>query len=139
MFTPAGCHGWFFDLIADGMSGPVFSFDPDSRAAVYQYLQSHAPGVFDHNEDMLTLYDKSRYLSRRTFNSWRDILKTNQIQIADSSWRNMLDYRHFDDYDCDYFQNIYQEAWEVDYLRSIGQYEIPEDREHRSSSGESSL
>ena len=75
LFTPAGCHGWFFDLIADGMSGPVFSFDPDSRAAVYQYLQSHAPGVFDRNEDMLTLYDKSRYLSRRTFNSWRDILK----------------------------------------------------------------
>ena len=70
---------------------------------------------------------------------WRDILKTNQIQIADSSWRYMIDYRRFDDYDCNYAEIIYKEAWEVDYLRSIGKYEIPEDRGHRSASaGESS-
>lgn len=74
-FRPAGCHGWFWDLISDGMSGPQFSLDPEARSAVYQYLQSHAPGVFDFEGDRLTLYDKSRYLSRRTFQPWRDILK----------------------------------------------------------------
>ena len=74
-FIPAGCHGWFWDLYADGFSGPMFSLDPEARSAVFQYLSSHAPGVFDQEGDRLTLYDKSRYLSRRTFNSWRDILK----------------------------------------------------------------
>ena len=66
---------------------------------------------------------------------WRDLLKTNQIQIADSSWRNMIDYRHFDDYDCDYAENNYKETWEVDYLKSIGQYAPPEDRGHGAVSG----
>ena len=66
---------------------------------------------------------------------WRDLLKTNQIQIADSSWRNMLDYRHFDDYDCDYAENSYKEVWEVEYLKSIDQYAPPEDRGHSTASG----
>ena len=43
---------------------------------------------------------------------WRDLLKTNQIQIAFSSWRNVVDYRRYDDVDYDYTKNNYKELWE---------------------------
>ena len=43
---------------------------------------------------------------------WRDLLKTNQIQVAFSSWRNVVDYRHFDDVDYDYTKHNYKETWE---------------------------
>ena len=43
---------------------------------------------------------------------WRDLLKTNQIQIAFSSWRNVVEYRHYDDVDYDYTDYNYKESWE---------------------------
>ena len=68
---------------------------------------------------------------------WRDILKTNQIQVAFSSWRYITDYRSYDDYDADLTKASYPETWEVDYLSSINQYVIPEDRGHGSTAAES--
>ena len=68
---------------------------------------------------------------------WRDLSKTNQIQVADSSWRYITDYRHYDDIDYDYSAPTYKELWEVDYLKSTGQYAPPPDRGHLSLSGES--
>lgn len=38
---------------------------------------------------------------------WRDVPMTNQIQVAFSSWRNIVDYRSFDDIDFDFTQNKY--------------------------------
>ena len=43
---------------------------------------------------------------------WRDLLKTNQIQVAFSSWRNVVDYRRYDDVDYDYTKYNYKETWE---------------------------
>ena len=68
---------------------------------------------------------------------WRDIQKTNQIQVAFSSWRYISDYRSYADYDADLLKACYPETWEVDYLSSINQYVIPEDRGHGSTAGES--
>ena len=68
---------------------------------------------------------------------WRDLLKTNQIQVADSSWRYITDYRRYDDVDFDYSSPSYKELWEVDYLKSSGQYSPPPDRGHLPPPGES--
>lgn len=73
-FNPAGCHGWFWDLISDGMSGPL-ALDPEARSAAFQYLLSHSPGTFERDGDRVTLLDKSRYLSGKTYEPWREMLK----------------------------------------------------------------
>lgn len=62
---------------------------------------------------------------------WRDLLKTNLIQYAFSGWRYITDYRHYDDYDSDFSGYYYKDLWEVDYQKSVGQYVIPPDREHK--------
>ena len=50
---------------------------------------------------------------------WRDLLKTNQIQVAFSSWRNITDYRSYDDYDVDYTRANYMTVWEYEYEKSL--------------------
>ncbi|MBQ3802848.1 MAG: hypothetical protein II845_04045 [Oscillospiraceae bacterium] len=50
---------------------------------------------------------------------WRDLLKTNQIQVAFSSWRNITDYRSYDDYDVDYTKANYMTVWELEYEKSL--------------------
>ena len=50
---------------------------------------------------------------------WRDLLKTNQIQVAFSSWRYILDYRSYDDYDVDYSKANYMTEWEYEYEKSL--------------------
>ena len=67
---------------------------------------------------------------------WREVPKTYQIIISDSSCRYITDYRSYADYDADLTCAAYPETWEVDYLKSIDQYEIPKDREHSSPNGE---
>ena len=50
---------------------------------------------------------------------WRDLLKTNQIQVAFSSWRNITDYRSYDDYDVDYTKANYMTVRELEYEKSL--------------------
>ena len=44
---------------------------------------------------------------------WRDLRKTNQIQIAFSNWRSIVDYRHFDDVDFDFTEYNYKTVQEL--------------------------
>lgn len=44
---------------------------------------------------------------------WRDLRKTNQIQIAFSNWRSIVEYRHFDDVDYDFTEYNYKTVQEL--------------------------
>ena len=44
---------------------------------------------------------------------WRDLQKTNQIQIAFSNWRSIVEYRHFDDVDYDFTVYNYKTVQEL--------------------------
>ena len=64
----------------------------------------------------MILYDGDVYSCS---SGWRDVEKNHYIVYAFNAWRNLTDYRYYDDFDCDFTQYNYKDLWELEHMDSM--------------------